>query len=256
VRPPAGGARRHPRRWWLYERRQLTAKWTRRYPRVRAGLGKVFLGDWHPVLRDPLDLFRLSFLVGALVFALVGDGHAAAQLVLTAGAVFVARIADVPRLFDWGFCAAMAFNGWGDALRLFENFWWYDNVVHINLPCFLAVLLYIGLSRLGVVPDPATQAKRPSWLVGMALITFCIGVTMASFYEIYEWVVDHWFAQHLAIGETDTITDLADGFLGAAIGGLLLAAWATGELPTRRTQRKWTVLQNSQSRPSTRASTR
>jgi len=223
---------------------------------VRAALGNVFLGDWHPVLRDPLDLFRLSFLVGALVFALAGDGHAAAQLVLTAVAMFVARMVDVPRLFEWGFCAAMAFNGWGDALRLFESYWWYDNVVHINLPCFLAVLLYIALSRLEVVRDPATQAKRHSWVIGMALITFCIGVTMASFYEIYEWVVDHWFGQHLAISETDTITDLSDGFLGAAVGGLLLAAWATGELPTRRAQRKLTGLAGSRTRPSTRASTR
>ena len=60
----------------------------------------------------------------------------------------------------------------------------------------------------------------------MALITMCLGVTAASFYEIYEWVVDHWFGQHLFIGETDTVTDLADGFLGAGIGGLFLAVWA------------------------------
>jgi hypothetical protein len=58
------------------------------------------------------------------------------------------------------------------------------------------------------------------------------------------------------VRETDTITDLSDGFLGAAVGGLLLAAWATGELPTRRAQRKWTGLERSQSRPSTRASMR
>src|SRR4051812_37583856 len=44
--------------------------------------------------------------------------------------------------------------------------------------------------------------------------------------------------------------------LGLAIGALLLAAWATGELPTRRRQRKWTGLESSQSRPSTRASSR
>jgi hypothetical protein len=200
-------------------------------------LAKVFLGDWHPILRDPLDLFRLSFLVGAVVFAVRGDVHGTAQLVLTTVAVFVARMVDVPRLFDWGFCVAMAFNGWGDALHLFSDFWWYDNVVHINLPCFLSVLLFIALSRLDVVRDPATGAKRPAWLFGMAVITFCIGVTIASFYEIYEWVVDHWFGQHLAIGETDTVTDLADGFLGAGIGGLLLAAWAAGELPTQRRPR-------------------
>lgn len=129
----------------------------------------------------------------------------------------------------------MAFNGWGDALHLFSRFWWYDNVGHINLPCFLSVLLSIALSRLDVVPDPAMEAKaRHTWLVGMGLITLRIGVTMASFSEIHESVVDNWFGQHLHIGETNTNTDLADGFIGAATGGLLLAAWAAGRVAAQR----------------------
>lgn len=28
---------------------------------VQAGLAYIFVGDWHPVVRDPLDVFRLSF---------------------------------------------------------------------------------------------------------------------------------------------------------------------------------------------------
>ena len=32
---------------------------------VKRGWELVFLRDWHPVLRDPLDLVRLSFGVGA-----------------------------------------------------------------------------------------------------------------------------------------------------------------------------------------------
>src|SRR5262245_26628743 len=98
----------------------------------------------------------------------------------------------------------------------------------------LAPILYIGFSRLDVVPDTADRTGSEAELLGMALITMCLGVTAASFYEIYEWVVDHWFGQHLFIGETDTVTDLADGFLGAAIGGLLLTAWAMARYTTRR----------------------
>jgi hypothetical protein len=63
-------------------------------------------------------------------------------------------------------------------------------------------------------------------------------VTAASFYEIYEWVVDHWFGQHLFIGETDTITDLAGGFLGAGIGGAFLGVWALARYTTRRLPRR------------------
>jgi hypothetical protein len=194
----------------------------------------VFVGDWHPVLRDPLDLFRLSFPVGAFVFALGGDWDAVVRLLLPGLAVFAVRALNVPRAVDWVFCFAMFFQGWGNALHLFSDFWWYDNSVHITLPMSLAPILYIGFSRLDVVPDPADRAGSAAELLGMALITACLGVTAASFYEVYEWAVDHWFGQHLFIGETDTVTDIADGFLGAGIGGLFIAAWALARYTSRR----------------------
>jgi hypothetical protein len=197
----------------------------------------VFIRDWHPVLRDPLDLFRLSFPIGALIFAILGDWDAVVRLLLPGLAVFAVRALDIPRPVDWVFCFAMFFQGWGNALHLFSEFWWYDNSVHITLPMSLAPILYIGFSRLDVVPDPSERAASTSELLGMALITMCIGVTAASFYEIYEWAVDNWFGQHLFIGETDTVTDLADGFLGAAIGGLFLAAWALTRYTSRRVPR-------------------
>ena len=121
----------------------------------------------------------------------------------------------------------MFFQGWGNALHLFSDYWWYDNTVHITPPASLAPILYIGFSRLDIVPDPAKRVGGAVEVAGMALVAARFGVTAASGYEIYEWVVDNWFGQHLFISETDTVTDLADGFLGAGIGGLLLAAWAT-----------------------------
>jgi hypothetical protein len=51
-------------------------------------------------------------------------------------------------------------------------------------------------------------------------------ITAASGYQMDEWAVDHWFGQHLFIAETDTVTDLADGFLGGAIGGVFLGVGA------------------------------
>jgi hypothetical protein len=201
---------------------------------AKKALATVFLGDWHPVLRDLLDLFRLSFLVGAVVFAIQGDWNAVVRLALPLVAVFAVRALNIPRPIDWVFCLAMFFQGWGNALHLFSSFWWYDNTVHITLPASMAPILYIGFSRLDVVPDPAERVHSTSELVGMALIAACLGVTAAAGYEIYEWVVDHWFGQHLFIGETDTITDLADGFLGAAIGGALLAVWAVARYTSRR----------------------
>jgi hypothetical protein len=204
---------------------------------LKHGLDIVFLRDWHPVLRDPLDLFRLSFPIGAVIFAIQGDWDATVRLLAPGLAVFIVRAIDVPRPIDWVFCAAMFFQGWGNALHLFSEFWWYDNLVHITLPMSLAPILYIGFSRLDAVPALSERTGSQAQLLGMALVTMCLGVTAASFYEIYEWVVDHWFGQHLFIGETDTVTDLADGFLGAGIGGLFLAAWALTNYTDRRLPR-------------------
>jgi len=174
------------------------------------------------------------FLVGAVVFAVQGDWDAVVRLLIPCLLVFLIRALELPRPIDWVFCLAMAFQGWGNALHLFSQFWWYDNTVHITLPMSLAPILYIGLSRLDVVPEPAQRVHGRSELIGMALIAGCLGVTAASGYEIYEWAVDHWLGQHLFIGETDTVTDLADGFLGAGLGGLLLAVWALARYTSRR----------------------
>jgi hypothetical protein len=98
------------------------------------------------------------------------------------------------------------------------------------------------------VPDPAARVGNKAEVVGMSLIAGCLGVTAASG-NFYEWVVDHWFGQHLFIGETDTVTDLADGFIGGAIGGALLAVWALARYTSRRLPSR--LARQVLSRPST-----
>src|SRR5688572_30275136 len=119
--PPAGASPVEPRLEPRVDWQRLVPARLRgpRAPRAYGVARRILLGDWHPVLRDPLGLLRLSSLAGAVVFAIQGDSHATTQLALTALVVFVARMVDLPRLFDWGFCIAMFFNGWGDALHLF-----------------------------------------------------------------------------------------------------------------------------------------
>ncbi len=43
--------------------------------RAKAWSKRVFLGDWHPILRDRSTSSEISFVVGAVAFALAGDGH-------------------------------------------------------------------------------------------------------------------------------------------------------------------------------------
>jgi hypothetical protein len=133
---------------------------------IKRDLGLIFLGDWHPVLRDPLDLFRLSFVVGAGIFALQGDWDAAVRLLFPAFAVLAVRALNIPRPIDWIFNIAMFFQGWGNALHLFEDFWWYDNTVHITLPMSLAPILYIAFARIDIVPDPKERVGATAEIIG------------------------------------------------------------------------------------------
>lgn len=36
-------------------------------------LRRALFGDWHPLLRDPLDLLRLSFAIAAIAFFIAGS---------------------------------------------------------------------------------------------------------------------------------------------------------------------------------------
>src|SRR5690349_10479629 len=111
---------------------------------MKRGWETIFIGDWHPLLRDPLDLIRLSFPVGAIIFGIQGDWDAFVRLLIPGALVLLIRALDLPRPVDLLFCIAMLFQGWGNALHLFSEFWWYDNTVHITLPASLAPILYIG----------------------------------------------------------------------------------------------------------------
>ena len=199
----------------------------------------VFLRDWHPVLRDPLDLFRLSFPIGAVIFAHPGRLGRLRSGCSSPGVRGASRCgrSNVPRADRLGLLRRDVLPGLGRTrCTCSASYWWYDNTVHITLPDEPgADPLHRLLARWTSCPTrPSASAAAGRSSPGWRSITACLGVTAASFYEIYEWVVDNWFGQHLFIGETDTVTDLADGFLGAGIGGLFLAVWATARDTSRR----------------------
>lgn len=188
----------------------------------------LFLGDWRtaPWLRDPIDLLRATFLAGAVVFALVGDAKGVANLLVSSVAVIVARLVDLPRVYDLAFVVAMALTGWGEALGLYDRLRWYDDVVHLVVPMLTCQVAYIALARLDVVPDPRdeTPLKR-EW--GIALTTFALGVAVAGLWEIVEFGSDELLGSELQLSNADTSTDLIAGALGSALGAAGLVLWTT-----------------------------
>ena len=78
------------------------------------------LGDWGRVVRDPIDLLRAAFFLGAIVFAVLGELGGVANLLVGGGALALARAVNLPRLYDLGFTIAMILTGWGEALGLYD----------------------------------------------------------------------------------------------------------------------------------------
>jgi hypothetical protein len=192
----------------------------------------VLLGDWTPVVRDPVDLVRLSFVVGLPIAAVTATGSWKSLAVSTV-AVLVVRPLNLPQPYDLSFCVALALTGWGDALGLYDRFGFYDNIVHFLVPMFFAPVLYIVLVRLDVLPELRERHERHH-RIGIFVVTFALGLAVGAVWEIFEWTSDRLFGSHLVHGAGDTASDLISDAGGAALGGALLVVWSVYAWATAR----------------------
>lgn len=188
-------------------------------------LRRLLLGDWHPWLRDPIDVLRALLVVGAVAFALAGDGKGVALLGGAAAVAWAVQPVLLPRAYDLALVLALTLQAWGEALGLYDSVAWFDNVVHFTLPFFGAPTLYIVLARLDVVPDPKDETHVRHY-VGIAIVAFALGAALGGLWEIAEWGSDNMLGSSLQIDNDDTVGDLIADSLGAACGSGLLVCWA------------------------------
>jgi hypothetical protein len=181
----------------------------------------ALMGDWGRTVRDPIDLLRLTFFVGAVVFLALGEMKGVANLLVGGAALLVARAIDLPRLYDLGFTLAMILTGRGEAHGLYDAWKPYD---HFVVPMLCSQVAYIGLARIEVLPD-MREDFVPRHYLGIFTVTFALGVAIGGVWEIFEWASDEVFGSNLSMGNDDTVSDLISDTLGAAAGGLLLVAW-------------------------------
>ena len=186
---------------------------------------KLLLGDWTPVVRDGIDLLRLAVLGGALWYAIAGRTGIAVLLAFLGGITLVARVINLPRLYDLCLTAALALQGFGEALGLYDRFVRFDDLVHFTVPMLTAPVIYIALARVEVVPDPRDETHLPHY-VGIAVVTAALGISVGALWEIVEWRADAWFGTNLSEGNDDTNGDLVRDALGSLVGAALLVAWA------------------------------
>src|ERR1700751_3373411 len=132
---------------------------------------RLIYGDWSWFIRDGLDVLRLVFLAGVVVFAVQGNSDVVA-LTAAFAVLLVARIVNLPRWFDFGLVVAMTLIPYGPALGLSGRWFYYDKVVHSLSPVAYSPVIYIALVRLGVVPDPgvAIRERRGARVVGVFII--------------------------------------------------------------------------------------
>lgn len=202
-------------------------------PRGRVDWRRLLLGDWNWLVRDPLDVARIAFLAGTVLFAVQGRstavGLTAASLLL-----LVARVANLPRRFDLGVIVAMTFIAWGTALSLYGRYDFYDTVVHGVTPVFYAPVLYVVLVRLDVLVDPETATGARQY-AGVFVSTVAIGMAVGAGYEVVEWVSDSVFGTAYVENADDTGRDLLADTLGSLVGATLVTLWAIRSWATRRT---------------------
>jgi hypothetical protein len=202
-------------------------------PAERRGLTwqKLVLGDWPGIVRDPLDVLRLVFIAAAIVWGLTNHSVVA---VLGASVILVlARVASLPRFYDFSLIVAMVLIAWGEVLGVYDHWRYYDNVVHTTVPLLVTGLVYVLLMRLGVLPE-LRDLKQIHQRFGFFLTTLMLGMAIGAAWEIVEWTLDELTTSNLATSVTDTATDLIWDTIGAAASATILVLWSLGNHSMKR----------------------
>jgi hypothetical protein len=202
-------------------------------PAARPGLTwqKVVLGDWTRLMRDPIDVCRLLFIAATIVWGLTG--HSVVGLIGACGILLLARVASLPRFYDFSLLVAMVLIAWGEVLGWYDSWRYYDNVVHTTVPLLVTGMFYVLLIRLRVLPD-LRELTDVHQRFGLFLIALMLGMAIGAAWEIVEWSLDSLTDSNLATSVTDTATDLIWDTIGAATSALILVLWSLGNHSLKR----------------------
>jgi uncharacterized membrane protein YjdF len=192
---------------------------------------KVILGDWTRVIRDPLDIARIAFIVSAIVWAVLG--HAMTGLIAASAVIILARVISLPRFYDASVILVMFLLAWGSALSWYGSWGFYDNLVHFITPLLTTGMFYLLLVRLEVLPE-FHDLKQVHHRVGFFLIVLALGMAIGAGWEIVEWLLDQLSDVGRVASADDTATDLISDTLGSAGSALILVAWSLGNHSMKR----------------------
>ena len=190
-------------------------------------------GDWTSWVRDPLDLIRLSFLVGAIVSAATADWELAARFALTFAAAVLARLADLPRFFDLVWLLVLGFEAWGDFAHALRDVQGYLDWTYFAFAAASAPVIYLALVRLNVFP--AFERERGVHRrVAVVLAATCLGYSVGIYYDVYIWFANRVLGAEFPTSWDGLTRNLALQWGGAIAGALVLLLWDTRGWANRR----------------------
>jgi hypothetical protein len=103
----------------------------------------------------------------------------------------------------------------GEAFDFYNRYWWWDVVLHAGSALGFGLLGFLFVFTL----FEGDRFAAPAW--ALALIAFCMAVTIGTLWEIFEFGMDRIFGLNMQkSGLVDTMGDLIVDVIGAAIGAL------------------------------------
>jgi hypothetical protein len=164
------------------------------------------------------DAVRVLGVLSVIVAAVVFQPTDAGVLAFALPALLIPRFVGVRSGFDIAYGVTVLVAAWSNVLDLYTSIAWWDLVVHFACTGVLAVIAYLGLSRLRVVPDLRQDTLRRTPVV----VTAAIGLAISALWEMVEWAGWRFISDEIYVAYQDSIGDMAVGGLGALLGGALL----------------------------------
>ena len=122
---------------------------------------------------------------------------------------------------EFGTLLAFAMHVMGHTFGWYQNFRWYDTMLHFSVPLVLVLILY----ALSQATDWIWDWRKVSPLeVGIYL--FAMSVALGTMWEILEFGMDQLFGTREQDDLYDTMVDLVMDVSGAVLGAIA-AGWAT-----------------------------
>lgn len=137
--------------------------------------------------------------------------------------LMVPRITHLAGPFDAAFSTTILLATWSGVAGLYAAITWWDLAVHFITVGASSAVLYLLLARMDITPGASVGKALPSRSI--VVLTSALGISVAVLWEFFEWAGNAFISPGIHVGYVDTIGDLAVGWFGAILAGLLLAQW-------------------------------